>query len=96
VNDFPRFSLSAHYLKLAAKQGSFEDQLEYAIFLLRGDGISIDDRECEYYLRDAVKQGDGRAQMCLSFCLLTGNFDRCQFDEARRLFDLAWISNEFS
>jgi TPR repeat protein len=49
------FPLSAHYLKLAADEGSIESQLEDEICLLRSDGVSINRQECEDYLREAVK-----------------------------------------
>jgi hypothetical protein len=91
--DLPR---SARSFKIAADQDSVEGQFQYAICLLRGDGVSIDHQASEHYLRQAVQQGDVRAQIRLGICLLSGVFGRFDFDESRRLFDLASSSNRFA
>jgi TPR repeat protein len=60
-----------------------------------GDGVSVDHQESEPHFRQAVELGDVRAQMRLGICLLSSMFGRFDFDESRRLFDLASISCQF-
>jgi hypothetical protein len=92
----PDLGQSAYYFKLAADQGSIEGKLEYAACLLHGDGVSIDYRKCENYLRQSAEQGDVRGQMRLGICLLSGLLGKFEFNEARALFDLASVSNQFA
>jgi TPR repeat protein len=84
-------ALLARYLKLAADQGSVKGQIEYAEYLLHGDVIGNTGRlrESEHYLKLAVVQGDSRAQMRLGIALLCGLYGRFNFEEARKLLELA-------
>jgi TPR repeat protein len=71
-------TLSPHYFKLAADQGSTEGQIEHAEWILRGDGVpgAVPRRESNYYFRLAFAQGDCRVQVRLRVGLLSGLFGR--------------------
>jgi hypothetical protein len=85
------FTLAAHYVKLAADQGSIEAAIEYASLILGGHegSVFVKRRESEGYLRTAVSHGNARAQVLLGIALVYGLVGRIDLSEARNLFESA-------
>ncbi len=71
-NGFERNTEAPRFSKMAADQGSAEDQYNYALMLSVGDGVAVDKVNAARYYKMAADQGDAKAQYNYATVLASG------------------------
>lgn len=79
-----------------AKEGATEDQLNYAVMCLTGEGGAVNVGHGEYWLNIAANKGNARAQAFLGQCYFEGQFFEKDTEKGRHWLIVAATNNDES
>ncbi|KAK8835343.1 hypothetical protein M9Y10_017871 [Tritrichomonas musculus] len=73
---------ACHYFKVAADRGNVDAMLNYALMLLKGEGVQINKEESCRYFKAAADSGNTEAMMIYSSLLMKGEGIKINKEEA--------------
>ena len=79
-----------------AKEGNTEDQLNYAVMCLIGEGGTVNIGHGEYWLNISANKGNARAQAFLGQCYFEGQFFDKDINKGKYWLSVASTNNDNS